>query len=307
MSIFRIQKSKNYVVMSNYHFRDNRLSLAAKGLLSQMLSLPENWNYSLSGLAAINKEGIAAIRTAIHELEYAGYIVRSRERNEHGQLGAAIYDVYELPQKIDDEPNLNKEQKAEATDNAVPKKQNYKCKKSNRKPTQKKRNECDNKRKIANLLIITELVQAMIDYNGIRSHIDDNGIRWLDTITDIIADILSKDDNTKVRIGKEEYNIGVVKKKYMKLRRNNVEDLIAYIMKNESEGRIKNYPQYIRTSLLNAAFAEPKSRSAVQTYLPTDIQRSPSYDLKLIFDHAKNNVPTVKNMTDDMENKKNDS
>lgn len=81
MAVFRIEKNHNYTVMSNYHLRDMSISLKAKGLLSQMLSLPEGWDYTLSGLAHINREKIDAIREAIKELERASYIVRFRERD----------------------------------------------------------------------------------------------------------------------------------------------------------------------------------------------------------------------------------
>lgn len=73
MAVFRVARINDYTVMSNFHLRDKRLSLKAKGLLSQMLSLPENWDYTLTGLCYINKESKDAIRTAIHELEQAGY------------------------------------------------------------------------------------------------------------------------------------------------------------------------------------------------------------------------------------------
>ena len=78
MPVFRVEKNKGYTVMSNHHLRNKDLSLKAKGLLSQMLSLPEDWDYTLKGLALINREKIDAIRQAIRELEQAGYIVRSR-------------------------------------------------------------------------------------------------------------------------------------------------------------------------------------------------------------------------------------
>ena len=73
MSVIRISKSKNYTVMSNIHLRDKNISLKAKGLLSVALSLPDDWNYSLSGLASICKESITAIRSAIKELCQSGY------------------------------------------------------------------------------------------------------------------------------------------------------------------------------------------------------------------------------------------
>lgn len=86
MPVFRVERTKNFTVMSNHHLRDKTISLKAKGLLSQMLSLPNDWDYTLRGLAAINKESIDAVRTAIHELETAGYVVRSRVRDERGLL-----------------------------------------------------------------------------------------------------------------------------------------------------------------------------------------------------------------------------
>lgn len=99
MAVFRVEKNKGYTVMSNHHLRNDELTLKAKGLLSQMLSLPENWDYTLKGLALINREQIDAIREAVRELERAGYIVRSRERDGKGRLRGADYIIYEQPQK----------------------------------------------------------------------------------------------------------------------------------------------------------------------------------------------------------------
>ena len=98
MAVFRVEKNSGYTVMSNHHLRNRALSLKAKGLLSQMLSLPEDWDYTLQGLARINRESIDAIRQAIRELEQAGYIQRSRERDEKGRLRGADYVIFELPQ-----------------------------------------------------------------------------------------------------------------------------------------------------------------------------------------------------------------
>ena len=100
MAVFRVEKNSGYTVMSNHHLRNWALSLKAKGLLSQMLSLPEDWDYTLQGLARINRESIDAIRQAIRELEQAGYIQRSRERDEKGRLRGADYVIFELPQPI---------------------------------------------------------------------------------------------------------------------------------------------------------------------------------------------------------------
>ncbi len=88
MAVFRVEKNRGYTVMSNHHLRNPDLTLKAKGLLSQMLSLPENWDYTLKGLSSINKESIDAIRTAVWELEKAGYITRRQGRDEKGKMTA---------------------------------------------------------------------------------------------------------------------------------------------------------------------------------------------------------------------------
>ena len=98
MTVFHVAKNTNYTVMSNHHLRNRELSLKAKGLLSQMLSLPEKWDYTLQGLAYINREQIDAIRQTAHELARAGYIVRVRERDSRGRLRGAEYTIYEEPQ-----------------------------------------------------------------------------------------------------------------------------------------------------------------------------------------------------------------
>ncbi len=97
MAIFRVEKNKGYTVMSNHHLRNKDISLKAKGLLSQMLSLPENWDYTLSGLAHINKESVDAIRTAVLELEEAGYIKCEQKRNPKGGFAEIDYTIYEQP------------------------------------------------------------------------------------------------------------------------------------------------------------------------------------------------------------------
>ena len=101
MAVFRVERNTGYTVMSNHHLRNKELTLKAKGLLSQMLSLPEDWDYTLAGLSHINREKIDAIREAVKELEKAGYIVRSRERDEKGRLRGADYVIYEQPPILD--------------------------------------------------------------------------------------------------------------------------------------------------------------------------------------------------------------
>ena len=86
MSVFRVEKTKGYTVMSNHHLRNHALSLKAKGLLSQMLSLPDDWDYSLKGLTVGCKDGLDSVRTAVLELEEHGYVRRQKVRNARGQI-----------------------------------------------------------------------------------------------------------------------------------------------------------------------------------------------------------------------------
>lgn len=111
MPVFRVKKVKDYTIMPNKHLRNRELSLRAKGLLCQMLSLPPNWDLTLQGLSYINKEGLDAIGTVIRELEQAGYITRARVRNEKGQLQEMEYIVYsspELRERYEDNPVMEK-------------------------------------------------------------------------------------------------------------------------------------------------------------------------------------------------------
>lgn len=97
MAVFRVERTQNYTIMSNYHLRDKSISLKAKGLLSQMLSLPEDWDYTLTGLAKINQEGKDAIRAAVVELERAGYIYRCQTVDQTGKFSSNEYIIRERP------------------------------------------------------------------------------------------------------------------------------------------------------------------------------------------------------------------
>lgn len=103
--VFRVQKTRDYTIMSNTHLRDKRLSLKAKGLLSVMLSLPDEWDYSIDGLVAISKENETAIKTTLKELKENGYLVITKDRTEKGTYDY-IYDIYEKPKG--DNPGVEK-------------------------------------------------------------------------------------------------------------------------------------------------------------------------------------------------------
>ena len=95
-----VQRIAGYTVMSNYHLRDKRLGLKAKGLLSVMLSLPDDWDYTIAGLTVVLDEGKDSVRAAIRELEKNGYISRKRLRGEGGVLGGTQYIIREMPEEV---------------------------------------------------------------------------------------------------------------------------------------------------------------------------------------------------------------
>lgn len=98
MSVMRIHKTNNFTIMSNFHFKEKKMSLKAKGLLSLMLSLPDDWDYTVSGLATLSKDGKDSVMSALGELEKFGYLTRTRTTNEKGQYSGIRYDIFEEPQ-----------------------------------------------------------------------------------------------------------------------------------------------------------------------------------------------------------------
>lgn len=111
MSVVRVHKNANFTVMSNYHFKEKKMSLKAKGLLSLMLSLPDDWDYSIAGLATLSKDGKDSIMSALSELEKFGYLARTRLTNDKGQFAGVEYNIYEQPQEkpIAEKPNQDNE------------------------------------------------------------------------------------------------------------------------------------------------------------------------------------------------------
>lgn len=99
MSVVRVHKNSNFTVMSNYHFKEKKMSLKAKGLLSLMLSLPDDWDYSIAGLATLSRDGKDSIMSALGELEKFGYLERTRLTNDKGQFAGVEYNIFESPQE----------------------------------------------------------------------------------------------------------------------------------------------------------------------------------------------------------------
>lgn len=143
MAVFRIEKTKDFTIMSNHHLRNIKLSLKAKGLLSLMLSLPEDWDYTTKGLAYICKDGIDSIATALKELEQHGYLTRRRLRNENGQLGDIEYAIHEQPTLPDEEGVSPKREnpRQEKPEQAEPEQENPPQLNTNRSITEKSKTD----------------------------------------------------------------------------------------------------------------------------------------------------------------------
>ena len=272
MSVFRVEKNKGYTVMSNHHLRNHTLSLKAKELLSQMLSLPDDWDYTLQGLAQINKESIDAIREAVRELERAGYIKRSRERDERGCLRGTIYTIYEQPQTQPEpekpaqavpalvQPTLEKPMlDSPALEN--PTQLNTKRKNKERQNTDpsitdsipfpsgfpetstQKRTEAKDAFESYRKLILEN-----IDYDILAGdpHVDRE---QLDEITQLVQETVCS-TRDRIRVGGNDYPAEIVRAKMLKLTGEHIHFVMDCLRKNTTQ--IRNIRQYLLTALFHA-------------------------------------------------------
>ena len=286
MAVFRVERNRGYTVMSNHHLRNKELSLKAKGLLSQMLSLPEDWDYTLAGLSLINKESIDAIRTAIWELEKAGYITRRQGRDERGKMTAIEYTIYEQPQPPElDSPILENPTSAKpsldfpttgkpTTENPtqlnkdisrtdLPKKDQSITDLSSTDsipilspdPSPLGRMAAEppeRKRKEAAtqsaVEIYREIIMENISYDILvtDSHVDRDR---LDELVDIMLETICT-ARTTVRIAGDDYPAELVKAKFMKLDSEHIRFVLDCMQENTT--KIRNMKQYLRTVLFNA-------------------------------------------------------
>ena len=268
MAVFRVEKNSGYTVMSNNHLRNRNLSLKAKGLLSQMLSLPEDWDYTLQGLARINRESIDAIRQAIRELEQAGYIQRSRERDEKGRLRGADYVIFELPQPIPasvsptlENPTLeNPTQENPTLENPM---------QLNTKSTKKRKRQSTDlsitdsipfpsgfpetpvqKRTEAKETFESyrELILENIDYDVLAGDpcVDRE---QLDEIVALVQETVCS-TRSRIRVAGNDYPAEVVRSKLLKLNSEHIRFVMDCLKQNTT--RIRNIRQYLLAMLFNA-------------------------------------------------------
>ena len=279
MAVFRVERNKGYTVMSNHHLRNKELSLKAKGLLSQMLSLPEDWDYTLAGLSFINREKIDAIREAIKELERAGYIVRSRERDEKGRLRGTDYVIFEQPQTSPvsdlptlDNPTLEKPTQEKPTlenptqlnkdiqKTDLPKKEKSNTDLSNNhsipilspSPSPLREETAEPERKGTEAAdaysVYEEIIKDNIEYEHFIKHTDIDRER-LDEIVSLILETVCTKRKT-IRIAGDDYPAELVKAKFMKLNSSHIEFVFDCMKENTT--KIRNIKQYLKAVLFNA-------------------------------------------------------
>ena len=284
MSVFRVEKNKGYTVMSNHHLRNHALSLKAKGLLSQMLSLPEDWDYTLQGLAQINKESIDAIREAVRELERAGYIKRSRERDERGCLRGTVYTIYEQPhaeptpeEPTQEKPALNNptlekpmlekptlenpmqlNKDIQKTDLSKKEKSNTDLSSNhsipilspNHSPLREETAEPERKGTEAAdaYSVYEEIIKDNIEYEHFIKHTGIDRER-LDEIVSLILETVCTKRKT-IRIAGDDYPAELVKAKFMKLNSSHIEFVFDCMKENTT--KIRNIKQYLKAVLFNA-------------------------------------------------------
>ena len=270
MAVFRIDKTRDYTVMSNHHLRNRSLSLKAKGLLSLMLSLPEDWDYTMKGLAHICKDGIDSISGGIRELEAHGYLIRERVRNENGQLGSIEYTILEQPKQpepiqgtpilenpVQVNPTLDAPMQGEPAQLNTKGSSNQKSKKdlsitepSN--PIQSNPPTPAGARMGTDGMGAREAYREVIFENiGYEYLIQDSHIdrEQLDEIAELIVDTVCSARKT-ICVAGDDYPAEVVKSRFMKLDSSHVQYVMDCMRDNTTY--VRNIKKYLLAALYNA-------------------------------------------------------
>ena len=270
MAVFRINKTRDYTVMSNHHLRNTALSLKAKGLLSLMLSLPDNWDYTTKGLASICKDGIDSICSTVKELEQHGYIVRERVRNDKGQLTTIEYTILEQPETALPEqekpkrenPVLgNPEQGCPEQENPAQLNTNISNKdlsstntsttyliKSYQKEQQAAQKRGKDKMGYDEMNAYREIIKENIEYDILSVKLEPE-ISMLDEIVDLLTETVCTSKDSLIIAG-DVYPTAVVKSKLLKLDAGHIEYVIDCMKSNTTE--VHNIKKYLLAALFNA-------------------------------------------------------
>ena len=274
MAVFRIEKSRDYTVMSNHHLRNRCLSLKAKGLLSMMLSLPEEWNYTTRGLASICKEGTDSIGTALKELERAGYIVRNRLRDSKGKIMDVEYVIYETPHEPEPDTDMPHEDEPD-TDNPYPENPNmdFPCLEN---PAQLNKEESSNYPSKTDLSITEEsspilssppaprertgqdgmrkresyraLILENIEYDVLSQNVQLDKDR-LDELVELMVDTVCS-NREMIRVAGDDYPAEVVRSRFLKLNASHIEYVLDRMRENTTY--VRNIKKYLLAALYNA-------------------------------------------------------
>ena len=265
MAVFRIEKTRDYTVMSNYHLRDRSLSLKAKGLLSLMLSLPEDWDYTMKGLARICKDGIDS-SSGIRELEAHGYLVRARVRGANGQLGSIEYTILEQPKTpspTQEKPiRENPEQVKPMLDAPIQenpaqlntKEQNKELSITqgsspipSRPPTPREKSRIgqDGMRKRESY---RALILENIEYDVLSQNVQLDKDR-LDELMEFIVDTVCS-NREMIRIAGDDYPAEVVKSRFLKIDSSHIEYVLERMRENTTY--VRNIKKYLLAALYNA-------------------------------------------------------
>ena len=268
MAVFRINKTRDYTVMSNYHLKDTGLTLKSKGLLSMMLSLPEEWNYTTRGLAAICKEGVDCIGTALKELERAGYIQRNRSRNDKGKIVDTEYVIFEKPQaKPDTEqpytenPYMDKPHtETPGTENPAQLNTNISNKDLSNTNTsttypiksyqkEDRAVQCGrDKMGYDEVEAYRDLIKENIEYDILTVKLKQD-ISMLDEIVDLLTETVCTQKDSVIIAG-DVYPSAVVKSKLLKLNAEHIEYVLDCMKSNTTE--VRNIKKYLLAALFNA-------------------------------------------------------
>lgn len=288
-TVFRVNKTENYTVMSNYHLRDKRLSHKAKGILSEMLSLPPDWDYTLAGLATLAADGVSSVRAGIKELEKYGYLKRRQLRDKNGRMINNEYLVFE---RSEDNPDYSKENNSisESTENkgtpplcdfpttVNPTTVNPTTEKpmtvnsTAEKPITENRTQLNTNKsntkilntqsyqsKVSKLTDTSDeidlidnyrtFIRGNISYDALKAQYGKSEVDMIDEIVEIMAECICTKRKT-VRIGGEEKSRELVKSRLMKINSTHIEYILDCLKDNSSD--VKNIKSYLLTTIYNA-------------------------------------------------------
>ena len=265
MPVFRVSKNRDFTVIANSVFKDRRLSAKAKGILVEMLSLPENWDYTLKGLTTLFSDGIDSIRQGIKELEENGYIVRERKRDARGRLGGMEYVIYETPKKAVENivENTTPESTAPVDDTPVKDFPAQDESAEDKAMLYKELNESRTKESSTHLSnpyqSITEEAADVMGYDEARETVKENieyeilseryPVERLDEIVDIASEALCS-KRSSFSLGKDTYPYALVKDRLLRLDSSHIEYILDCIDGNTTD--IRNIKPYLLKTLINA-------------------------------------------------------